>query len=730
MKVSAIRERRVTPGSKFLAASILASPSALAVGADTPSAPSDASNQLQEVLITAPYEFLNADTSGTTNLPLPIEKVPQSISLVSQDFIKAADLKTIGDIADYVPGAFFEGPSGGFSNAVSLRGFTPIKAYDGLNVGAAGLPAFDPDYSIFDRVEVVKGPSSVVYGVSSAGGLINYVTKSATPTTVDYLLAQAGSWHSYRMEGQVAGALDTAGDVRGIGVVAYDQGDSFINVEHHEQATLYGGINVDFSRSLTGYVHAGYMQWERTASDGLSTYPDGRYPYPDVSRSFFVGATNDNLTTPDYLADMGLTWRASDMLDFNLKANYVYDNNRGNDPFSYGLQYNGDLSLNRQQITRESNEDWGVALSSTYKFDALGLKDSFVSLAAMYQDSELKYIFSGYLFPNGQSVVTGNIFEGQAALTSIFDSATVIGPDASTLENDELEFVKTFTLSMQSVVHVVDPVAVLLGASYSKPNVVACNFGDCQNFTPASQISYRAGVTYELSPGTNAYVSFSQSFLPQEYLTPAMTVLPPLIGQQYEGGVKYRASNGHLLLTGALFQITEKNQPEFAELIGPVSYYYPAGQVTHKGLELEALGQITPDWQVHFGYAYLDAKITQNPSDPTIVGQVEPFIPEQTASLFTTYTVGAGFLRGLTVGGGFRYVGPQRTNIPNNLTFDIPGYELVDATVGYTINHWTVQLNGRNILNKFYFYNDYQTLSFSNLVGPPAGVTLTVRRDF
>jgi len=140
MKEITIRGRRFPPTGKFLAASILATPSALAVGADGPSAPSEASSQLQEVVVRAQYEFLYVDTSGTTNLPLPIEKVPQSISLVSEDFIKAADLKNIGDIADYVPGAFNEGPSGGFSNAVSLRGFTPIKAYDGLNIGASFLP--------------------------------------------------------------------------------------------------------------------------------------------------------------------------------------------------------------------------------------------------------------------------------------------------------------------------------------------------------------------------------------------------------------------------------------------------------------------------------------------------------------------------------------------------------------------------------------------------------------
>ena len=719
--------RRSATASMFCAASILAAPYDVAVGADQPSTPAAASNQLQEVVVTAPYEFLNVDTSGTTNLPIPIEQVPQSISLISEDFIKAADLKDIGDIADYVPGLVNQGPGGSFAPVVTLRGFMPAKSYDGLNVGVAalpGIPPFEPDYAIFDRIEVVKGPSSVVYGVSSAGGLINYVTKSATPQTPDYLLADVGMWESYRVEGQVAGSLDSSGSVRAIGVAAYDQGNSFVDVLNHKEATLYGGINVDFSSSVTGYLHAGYIWWKRTASDGLSTYPDGTYP--SVSRGFFLGSEDDNLTTPAYMAEMGLKWHATDMLEFRLIGNYQYANATGIDPFSYGLQYNGDLSMNVQQIMRQSSQDWGIALSSTYKFDALGLKDSFVSLAAMYQDSESKTINSGYLFPNGQTVVTGNISAGEAALTSIFNSATVVGP----LETDQLEFLKTLTLSMQSVVHVVDPVALLLGASYSKPDVISNSFGVSQNFTPPAQVSYRGGVTYEFLPGANAYFSYSQSFLPQTFLTPNFTVLPPLIGEQYEGGVKFRAPDGRLLLTGSLFQITETNQAIFAELIGPAAYYTAAGQVTHRGLELEALGQISPQWQINFGYAYLHPEITKNAGDPTSVGQIEPFNPEQTASLFSTYTLSSGFLRGLTVGGGFRYVGPQRTNIPNNSTFDLPAYELVDVSASYAIKQWSVQLNARNVLNKFYFYNDYQTLSFGNRVGPPANVTLTVRRAF
>ena len=99
---------------------------------------SSSNAQLQEIVVTSHYEFLSVDTSGTTNLPLAIEKIPQSISLVSSDFIAATDLKTLGDIAEYTPGALNIGDQEGFGTLIALRGFPAAQAIDGVNVGVLG----------------------------------------------------------------------------------------------------------------------------------------------------------------------------------------------------------------------------------------------------------------------------------------------------------------------------------------------------------------------------------------------------------------------------------------------------------------------------------------------------------------------------------------------------------------------------------------------------------------
>jgi TonB-dependent siderophore receptor len=699
-----------------LALSLLAVGSTLAADSDGSNAASAAGNpdELGEIVVTSHYQFLGADTSGTTGLPVPIEKVPQSISLVSGDFVKAADLKTLGEIAEYTPGAINVGNALGLGSLIDIRGFTAGRAIDGIEV--QGLTNFEPDYAIVDRLEIVKGPASLVYGVASPGGLVNYVTKSATPQTKDYLLAQAGSWGEYRVEGQVAGSLDANGHVRAIAIADYDHGDSFMNVMSHTSATLYGGVNVDFTDGITGYLHAGYQRFTRTGFDGIPTEPDGS-PAP-LARSFFIGAGNMEITTNVYHSEGNLTWHATDMLELSLKGNLERTNTHGYTPYSDGLQSNGDIGLTTQILHDTGIDNNGIGLSGIYHFDDLGLKNSFVSLAALYQTS---HEIQNWDFSN---TVTGNIFNGEASLTQIFESL-LPGPFNPYLIDTNT---RTLNFSAQSVLQIIEPLSVLMGVSYAKPNETQVFNGISSDFSINSQISYRGGITYEIVPGLNSYISYSQSFNPQTLLAVGNTPLPPLIGEQYETGLKYRSSDSRVLLTGAVFKVYQKNQGQYATTIGGLDYYEALGEVTHSGVELEALGRITRDWQINAGYAYLDPKVVKD-SDTAMIGQTELYLPKQTASIFSTYTLGGGLLKGLSFGGGGRYVAAQRTAYDDS-TRDIPGYVLVDLTFGYTFDKWSLQLNAHNIFDRHYFINNYQTLYYGNQIGEPTNLAFSVRRDF
>jgi len=673
---------------------------------------------IESVVVTGQRRFLNAQTEGATNLPLPIEKVPQSISIVTADFIKSADLKTLGEIASYTPGAVDAGNPENNGTVIDIRGFPAGRAIDGINAIASYNP-YEPDYAIFDRLEVVEGPSSVVYGISSPGGLVNYVTKSATSRTPDYLSVQFGSWDSYRLEGQVAGALDPNERIRGILLAAEDRGNSFIHDLYHHKTVLYAGLNVDFTDTLSGYIHGGYENLSRPSFDGIPTEADGA-PAP-LPRSFFIGSKDITETTAVYHTEGDLKWQPVDSLEVNLKGNYERTSLTGGNDYSYDLDQAGDASISAEKFAGVHVQNYGVEALSVYKLDNLGLPGSFISRAALYQDSQddSTTLYNG----NGGTI---NIFAGEDSIRGAFDNLLAepgqLFPFAAEIET------KTFTASGQMVIKPFKQVSILFGASYSKPDVDEVTNGAGQNFSFAGQVSYRAGLTYEIVPQVNLYASYSQSFEPQPLLTVQQNVLPPLSGAQYEAGVKYRSPNGGLLLTAAAFKIDEANVGEYDTSIDGFDYYKPIGEVDHKGIELQALGRITPNWDINAGYAYLDPKVTAD-TDPTIIGKTALYLPEQTFSLYTTYSLEEGRLKGLSFGGGIRFVGSERTSYDGS-TENIPAYTIVDLSATYAIQKWSVQLNLHNLLNERYYINNYQTLFYGNVPGDPLNASITIRRDF
>jgi len=708
-------EGKATPGDRFRVVQV-----DQGKGSSEPSEQGQkSSSQFEEVVITGHYEFLSADTSGATNLPLPIEKVPQSISLVSNDFIQAANLKTLGEIAEYTPGAVNVGTPENYSSQITLRGFRPGQALDGVNI--VGATYFEPDYAIYDRLEIVKGPSSVVYGVSSPGGLVNYVTKSATPETRDYAYVQAGSWKTYRIEGQIAGALDPEGHLRAIGIAVHDQGDSFINQLYHKKTTIYGGLNATIGSSVTAYLHGGYERQAAPSFDGIPTEADGT-PAP-LPRSFFIGSRNIVQTTSVYHAEGDVTWHANNLLDFSVKGNYESAHTGGAQTYAASsIGSNGDLAIAADKNLGNSVTDsYGVGASAIFRFDALGLKNSFTSLAALYQHSNQTGAVG---FPEGNA--TANVFAGEAAISQLFDSL-LTGP---LFPYGQAIKPSTLTISAQSVLQIVEPLSVLVGVSYSKPDVtVIINGGPPQDFSFEHQISYRAGLTYQFLTGANVYASYSQSFTPQPLLTFNQSVVPPAIGTEYEAGFKYRPEGGRLLLTAALFQIKENNVAQYLETTPEgFNVYTSIGQLTHRGAELQALGHITPQWQLNASFAYLNPKNTDD-VDPSHVNKTEPFQPKQTFSAYTDYTVRSGILRGITFGVGARYVGSQITAYDRS-TKDFPGYTIVDAALSYSVEKWLLQLNVRNVLDRRYIINNYQTLIYGNQPGNPTNFSVMVKRTF
>ncbi len=679
----------------------------------------DASQEGADIVVTGRYQFLSADTRGATNLPLSIDKVPQAISLVSNDFIKAADLKTSGEIAQYTPGAVNAGDQLGLGTRIVLRGFPAGRAVDGIQV--QGRPSFEPDFATIERLEIVKGPASLVYGVASPGGLVNYVTKSATRSTPSYILGQAGNWNRYRLEGQLTGAVDRDGAVRLIGVAVQDWGESFLTDVERKTTTLYGGVNADLAPNVSVYLHGGYQRFNRTAFDGTPVLADGTPAA--LPRSFFVGSKNAKLLTNIYHAEAGITWQATDMLEVVARANLERSNTTGISTYAFGLEADGTIQLAESRLDANKLHNTGGSVSAVYKFDDLGMPGSFLSAQAIYQNH---YQLTDWVYSDG---VAANVNDGEVAIRDAFDSILAPGSTVPLYPYFIRLNLKTTTFSAQGFFQLAEPLSVLLGASWSKPNITQSFGGTPDDFTPDGKTNLRGSVNYEPLPGLTTYVSFSQSFNPQTLFAVGNRVLAPLEGEQYELGAKYRSSGGGLLLTGAVYQIKQKNQAQYDTTVGGLDYYKPLGEVRHRGVEVTGLGQITREWQVNAGFSYLDPVISKS-DDRSTIGETTLYVPKTTASLFTNYVFGDdSALSGFTLGGGVRYVDSVRTALDDS-TKPIGSYTLVDLSVGYTTGDWTFQVNAKNVTDKTYYINNYQTLYYGNVIGEPASVALLVRRNF
>jgi iron complex outermembrane receptor protein len=692
---------------------LLTSLGAIAFGAPALAQDAKSDTSLEEIVVTG-YRFLNEDTSGATNLPLPIEEVPQSISLISNDFLKAADIKTLGEVAQYTPGAIFTGNTEGYRTTVKLRGFSPGEAVDGLPLGG-GDAISEYDYAVIERLEIVKGPSSVVYGASSPGGIVNFVTKKATPETPEYLSLDIGMWNNYRVEGQVGGAVDSEGRISVIGVAAYEQGDSFMDIMNHDRTVLYGGVDIAITDSLSAYVRSGFESNTRTSFDGIPQFVDGTQP--PVSRSFFIGSDDPRfeLNTDRTYVNAGLDWDVTELWSIGVKTNYTQSDHKGAAGYSSDLQEDGEIFLSVDEDLNSRHELFAAGITSIYKLDRLGLSDSFISLGAVY--NEHTWDAARRLYSAG----TANIFDGVQAISNAYESAT---PDSLIRRPHQEDSLLTY--SAQAVVRPIDPLTVLLGASYS-----GTDYEFYSTTLPRSsyeydgEVSYRGGVTYEFAPGLNGYLSYSESFLPQTVRDVNENPLKPLIGEQKEVGVKYAPQGGRTLITAALFEIVQSNKPEFDQITELGDRFKPVGEVRHRGAELEVVGRLADRWQVHAGYAYLDPEITRNGEQPELVGRTITYLPNHTASVFASYELTDSF----TLGAGARYVDSVNTTYDDTVK-DLPAYTIVDATASYIYQNWRFQLNAHNLFDEKYYINTYETVYYGNVVGEPANVSVSVRYDF
>ncbi|MEJ8476924.1 TonB-dependent siderophore receptor [Roseibium algae] len=676
--------------------------SLIAPGAEQSAYSADGSTALAQLVVSGenaygPVDGYIAEQSATaTKTNTALVKVPGSVSVVSADQVTAQNAETVSQAMRYSAGVSSEvrGSSSRYDMPY-IRGFgapgESVLYSDGMPLLRAPSYAVpQTDISNIERVELLKGPSSSVYGSTQAGGMVNVVTKRPTLTPQNEVSVTVGTFNQKEATFDFSGPLPKSDTL------------SYRLIGHLKDSDT----QVDYTKEERRFI-APSINWRPTEDTELNvaltyTYdPEGGYygvlptrgtvwdnpGYADIPESFFDGSPNHDLFEREQtILTTDLSHQLSDVWDFRAKASVVDLNV---DTASVLTQ-----SLSGSTISRYTWDTQEDLLGATFDANLLGdfstgQVDHTLLLGVSYQQMDWDYQaqYGGapsvdYLAPDyNQSIPSPNPFidqhqvQKQAGLY-IQDQAEIGA--ISLWGGLRYDYVETKTRNRRTeTTSTVDDMAV----------------------------SGKLGVVYSFDNGASVYGSWSTSFLPVTG-TDARTggAFEPLTAQQYEVGVKYEPDFFPGLFTLAAYNIEQDNTITQAS----PGRSYQNGTTRSRGLEFEAKFQPLSKWNVVAALSVVDAELISGSG--SAVGHSPVGTPDGTASLWMDYTFDEGFLSNLMLGGGARYVGESTGGfLADGTRIKVPGYALVDAMASYDLANvgqgWegtSLQLNVTNLLDNTY----------------------------
>lgn len=677
--------RHALAGLPLLVALVL--PVAPAHAAET-SATTDAQRKtttLEGVQVTAP---IAKDSDSVTKTDTPIVEIPQSVSVITDEQMRVRGIHGIEEAVWYTAGA----QGGGYgpdsrSDWLLVRGFAPARYMDGLALPAGSgteLTRIEP-YGL-ERLEVLKGPSSVVYGAMPPGGMINMVSKRPTEQPLHEVGVEIGSFDLRQ------GTFDFGGPLNDSGTLLYRltglARNSDTMVDHIKDDRYYLAPALTWKPSnATSLTVLSHFQKANTASGGGFLPADGTLlPNPNgkIPRNRFTGEPGQN----DYnkkIASIGYEFHhdfASGLaFNQNLRYGKTDVDNNGANVGAFGLLAD-ERTLVRYLFPNENHtKTFGVDNNLQYTVDSGNVQH--VLLAGVdYRRSNDDY---------------ASAFDFNAPPLDIFDP--VYGSPVTVPAYTS----HTIQIQSQLGVYLQDQIklgrwGITLGGRQDHVKTDTDNvIGGSTARQTDDAFSGRIGVNYLFDNGLAPYVSWSHSFQPTVGTDFAGKAFKPTTGDQYEAGLKYQPAGGNGLLSASVYQITQRN----SLTIDPnhTLYQVQQGETRLRGVELEGRWNIGPNLSVYGDYTYSDSKVTRSNDLPSLGRQIA-LLPKQQASLGADYTIVGGPLAGLGFGGGVRYVGEHYGDIYND--WKTPSYTLLDAAVHYDSGNWRFQLNATNLTDKEY----------------------------
>ncbi|MEB2847831.1 TonB-dependent siderophore receptor [Endobacterium cereale] len=662
--------------------------------ASAANAPADGSTVLQTINVVGeqargPVQGFVATQSATgTKTDTSLKNTPQAINVVTRDQMAAQGSATLTQAFRYTPGVISQYGDDSRYDWFTIRGFRPGRYLDGLRLpfGSRGYaqPRVEP-FSL-ERAEVLKGPSSVLYGQGEPGGLINMVSKRPSTTAKNQVELQLGTDSRVQTAFDVGGAV-TADDtilyrVVGVGRLTDTQYDFVEEKKAYIAPSL--SFKPDDATSFT--LYGSYQHIDSPGGGGAPALPaNGTLytgVYPELPRGAFPGEPGYDHYKSDQVSlgyefehEFDETWTVRQ----NLRFSYIdTDSQRvqpacifscsstGFDRYAWAFPESArSVTLDNQAVAHFSTGD----VSHTALF---GLDYSYES--SRFEESSLSPIFAPF---NGQNPVYGaTAITRPAVNTRIDQQRSQVGLYAQ----DQVEW---------------DHFVFSLGGRYDWANTdtrtrIRSGGSDVSVNQRDGQFTWRTGLVYNFDNGISPYLGYSTSFNPASGTDRNKKAFDPTTGEQFEVGVKYQPEGSNSFVTLSAYHLTQDNVLTPETEPGFTSYRIQTGQVTMRGLELEGKAEINDSLSVLASYAYTDSEITEDSANK---GKRFAFVPSHQASVWLDYTLQTSTAwDGLSLGGGARYIG--QTYGDNANKFDIPAYTVFDAAVRYDFGKANPKLEG------------------------------------
>ena len=653
---------------------------------------------------TSSKEDYNTDFSTIGGgVPMPLRDIPQSVTVVNSALMQAQGATSLADALRNVPGITIGAAEGGsIGNNFNLRGFSART--DLYLDGMRDRGQYYRDVFSLDAVEVLQGPSSMLFGRGSTGGVINQVSKlpSLTPFATGTL--SVGTQPSVRA---TADANQPIGDTSAFRIAAMAQDvhstrDVMENQDYGVAPAIRFGIGQDTEVTLNALL----MHNHDMPDYGL---PPVNGAPAGVNRKNFYGATDDR-TIQDVVnlnATISHRFNAAVQLRNQTQYSHYTINARESGPNNVGTITNGVYAA--FPATNLSNTT-PLPIDSLYV--GLGSHDRNITDTSLYNQTDVISDFStgpvrhqlivglelGQDTNNTQNYSrnlpgnTNNYFRAVSLVSPAYDPADGIPEAAGNLVQSSATDVAPYVNDTMSFA---ENWKVVAGVRYDRYNASLTNSINL----PASAnqsigyTSVRAGAIYQPTGTQSYYISYGTSFNPSlETLTlvNGQQSLDPETSRQYELGAKWDLLHDQLSVQAAIFDI-EKNQVR--SQISP-GVYELTGDIRVRGFQASVAGRITPAWQVFGGYTYLDAEIVSASVLDATQGKVPANTPKNSASLWTAYDLTHEWQAGT----GVTYMSDRYAS--NNNAVKVPDYFRWDAMLAWQQPRYTVQLNVFNLTDR------------------------------